>query len=177
MKNDLRKEIALEKGVTAFISSNVLTVKGPKGEVKREFVHPRISMTVEDNKIILQSPQGTKREKTLVCSFQSHIKNMVKGVQELYVYKLRVCSGHFPISAIVSGEDFIIKNFLGETISRKAKIIKGAQVKITGAEIVISSPDVEVAGQMAARIEQLCRITNRDLRVFQDGCYIIEKAN
>jgi len=176
MKKELRKEIELAEGITAQLNKGVLTIKGPKGEVQKSFLHTRVNISVEAKNIVVFVPLGTKKDKTILSSFVAHIKNMVKGVKEVYVYKLKVCSGHFPITATVSGEDFIVKNFLGESVSRKTKIIKGAEVKVNGAEVTVSSPSKEVAGQTAARIENLCRITNRDLRIFQDGIYMTQKA-
>ena len=113
----------------------------------------------------------------MLGSFESHIVNMVRGVQELYVYKLKICSGHFPMSVSVAGNEVIIKNFLGEAVPRKVDIMKGAEVKVNGEEIIVTSADIEVAGQTAAKIETACKITNRDRRIFQDGCYITQKAD
>ena len=76
----------------------------------------------------------------------------------------------------VSGEKFIVKNFLGEKIPREMKIKKGVNIKIAGDQILIESSDVEIAGNTASNIEQLVKISKRDLRVFQDGIYLIEKA-
>jgi len=177
MKNDLTREIELKSGVTAHLEGNLLRIKGKKGEISRVFLHPKIKISVESSKIVLFAPKSTKREKTMVGSFESHIQNMVQGVQEPYVYKLRICSGHFPMSVSVAGNELIIKNFLGEAVPRKVEIIKGAEVKVVGEEIVVSSADIEVAGQTAAKIESACRITNRDRRIFQDGCYITQKAD
>ena len=176
MKDDLRKEIELGVGVTAQVDGSALKVKGPKGEVSRAFLHPKVKVSIEGNKIVLFSAKATKREKTMIGSFRSHIRNMVQGVKEPYVYKLKICSGHFPMSVSVSGNEVVIKNFLGEAVPRKVEIMKGAEVKVTGEEITVKSCDVEVAGQTAARIESACRIVNRDRRIFQDGCYIVEKA-
>ncbi len=176
MKEELRKEIELGAGVTASIDNSILKVKGPKGEVKKNFLHPKVSLSVENNKIILCAQKATKREKTMVGSFKAHIKNMIQGVKEPYRYKLKICSGHFPMSVSVSGNEVVIKNFLGEAVPRKIKIMPGAEVKVNGEEILVFSSDVEMAGQTAARIESACRITNRDRRIFQDGCYIVEKA-
>ncbi|HLD40069.1 MAG TPA: 50S ribosomal protein L6 [Candidatus Nanoarchaeia archaeon] len=177
MKDDLRREIELKPGVTAQLQGSLLKIKGPKGEVSRVFLHPKINVSMEGNKIKLFAPKATKREKTMLGSFESHIVNMVQGVVEPYVYKLRICSGHFPMSVSVAGHEVVIKNFLGEAVPRKVEILKGAEVKINGEEIVVSSPDVEVAGQTAANIESICRVTNRDRRIFQDGCYITHKAD
>ena len=133
-------------------------------------------LKIEGNKIIFNVVKATKREKTLLGSFESHTKNMVQGVQEPFVYKLKICSGHFPMSVNVSGKEFVIKNFLGESVPRKLTLNEEAQVKVDGTEIIVTSTNKEIAGQTAASIETLCRITDRDRRIFQDGCYMIEKA-
>src|SRR3989344_13291 len=176
MKDDIIKEIVLEKGVTAEFSGGILKIKGPKGEVHRKLVVPKINLKIDSNKVIVSSIKGTKREKRIISSFASHIKNMISGVVENHVYKLKICSGHFPMNVSVSGDELIIKNFLGEAVPRRVKFISGVTVKIEGTEILVSSPNKEAAGQTAAKVEQLCRITNRDRRVFQDGCYIVTKS-
>jgi large subunit ribosomal protein L6 len=172
----LVKEINLDDGVTAELVSNILTINGPQGQVAKSFSYPGVTVKVAEGKIILSSPRASKREKKIIGSFQSHITNMVSGVQSAHVYKLKICSGHFPMNVSVSGEELIIKNFLGESVPRKVKLMPGATVKVEGVEITVTSPDKEAAGQTAAKIESLCRITNRDLRIFQDGCYITQKA-
>jgi len=77
----------------------------------------------------------------------------------------------------VSGNNFVVKNFLGEKHPRIVGIDSSTKVKITGTEVSIISPSRELAGMMAGRIEQLCRITNRDRRIFQDGIYIVKKPS
>lgn len=163
-------------GVSAQLSVASLKVKGPKGEAQRTFLHPKVNISLDGNKVVLEAPKGTKREKKMIGSFSSHIKNMIKGVQEPHLYKLKICSGHFPMNVTVSGQEFVIKNFLGESVPRKATLPKGVDVKISGTDITVSGADKELAGQAAAKIESLCRITNRDIRIFQDGCHITHKA-
>ena len=104
------------------------------------------------------------------------MKNMVKGVVEPFQYKVKICSGHFPMNVSMSGQELIVKNFLGEAVPRRIMMPEGTKVKVNGTEIDISSANKELAGQAASRIENLCRITNRDRRIFQDGLYITEKA-
>jgi large subunit ribosomal protein L6 len=176
MKEDIIKEIALVDGVSAIVKAGIVTIKGTKGEVTRKLIHPRITFEVQDNKLILKSLKSTKREKTLIGAFESHINNMVQGVQEHFVYTVKICSGHFPMNVQMSNRELIVKNFLGESVPRKVTISEGAEVKVNGDQITITSPNKEAAGQTAAKIESLCRITNRDKRIFQDGLYIIDKA-
>ncbi len=176
MKLDLTREITLGKGATAQLHGSVLTIKGPKGEVTRELRSPKITITLVDNKIVLTVQKATKREKTMIGTFEAHIANMVKGVEEPHLYKLKVCSGHFPMNVAISGKEFVIKNFLGEAVPRKVLIIPNVDVKVNGNDVTVSCPDIELAGRMASLIENLCRITNRDRRIFQDGCYMTEKT-
>jgi large subunit ribosomal protein L6 len=73
-------------------------------------------------------------------------------------------------------EVVVINNFMGEKVPRKAKILPGVEINIEGDIITISSFDKEKAGQSAANIELATRRSGFDKRVFQDGCYVIEKA-
>jgi large subunit ribosomal protein L6 len=176
MKVAITKEIEMTDGVTAQLANGVLTVKGPNGEASRALDHPKIKVTIENDKITLGVEKGGKREKTMVHTFAAHVGNLVSGVTEPHMYKLKICSGHFPISVEVSATEVVIKNFLGETVPRRVGIIHGSTVKLEGTEIIVTSPNKELAGQTAARIESACRISNRDKRIFQDGCYIINKS-
>jgi len=175
MKLDLKEECELGQDVTASLNGRDLTIKGPKGEVTRTFLHPRVLISV-GNSVVVESAKATKREKKMVASYTAHIKNMIKGVQEPFVYILKICSGHFPMNVSVSGDDFTVKNFLGESVPRKIKLLPGSSVKVDGTKITVCRVNKEIAGQNSARIENLCKITDRDLRIFQDGIYITEKA-
>ncbi len=176
MKETLKWDVELDSGVTATVEKAIVTVKGQKGEVARSFAHPKVQVSVGKGIISLNVAVATKREKTIVGTMYAHLNNMVKGVQHPHLYRLKICSGHFPMNVSVSGGEVIIKNFLGEVVPRKVAVVKGCEVKVDGTEIIITSPDKECAGQMASRLENACRITNRDRRIFQDGCYIIHKS-
>jgi len=176
MKEDIRKEVEFGEGVNVNLDRSTLKISASNGEVIRNLLHPKIQLSIDGNKIILEAKRATKREKTILGSFESHVKNMVIGVQEPHVYRLKICSGHFPMNVSMSGQELIIKNFLGESVPRKVLLSQDVKVKINGTEIEVKSPDKEVAGQSAAKIESLCKITGRDKRIFQDGCYIVHKA-
>ena len=100
----------------------------------------------------------------------------MKGANEGFVYRMKICSGHFPMNVSNTKEEFSVKNFLGEKVPRVLKIKPGVDVKIEGDAVIVESNSKELAGQTAANIEKLTKIKNRDLRVFQDGIYITEMA-
>ena len=130
----------------------------------------------EGNKIIIGHKKATKKEKKIINTTTAHIKNMIKGVQKKFEYKLKVVFSHFPITVELKGNEGIIKNFLGEKIPRKFKVIKGADVKIDKDIITVSSTDKEIAGKISADFERATWIRMRDRRIFQDGIFIISKA-
>ncbi len=100
---------------------------------------------------------------------------MFSGLQEEFVYKLEAANVHFPMTLKVDSGFLIITNFLGEKFPRKAKILHSVDVEVKGNLITISSHDKESAGQTAANIERATKVRDRDRRVFQDGCYIVER--
>jgi large subunit ribosomal protein L6 len=176
MRLDITEKIEIPEGVEVKIEAGTINIKGAKGEVNRKLLSPKVNITVEGKEIVVFAKKGTKREKKLIGTFKAHIKHMIKGAVEGHTYKLKVCSTHFPMTAEVKDGEFSVNNFLGESIPRKIKLKEGVDVKIEGDQITVESPDKEVAGQTAASIEQLCRITDKDKRIFQDGIYLIEKS-
>ena len=175
MKEDISLEIEIPEGVQVQLDGTI-KVTGPQGEVEKKLVHPRIKIKKTENKIVMESLKATKTEKKIVYAFRAHLKHMFSGVQEKHVYKIKICSGHFPMNVAVSNNQLIIKNFIGENTPRKLNLKPGVDVKVDGDHIIITSASKELAGQVAADIEQLTKVTNKDIRIFQDGCYIIEKA-
>lgn len=176
-EKNLKHEIELPEGLKAeYSEEGVLTIEGPQGKVTKILDHPKIEIKIEENKIKLTPKKFTKNEKILVNTFRGHVNNMIKGAQEQYTYKLKICSSHFPMTVTIDGDTLTIKNLFGEKVPRKAKILEGAKVQIEGEIITITSNNKEIAGQTAANMEQSTRITNRDRRVFADGLWITEKA-
>jgi large subunit ribosomal protein L6 len=105
------------------------------------------------------------------------MKNMIHGVQTPYTFKLKVCSGHFPMTVAYKNDKFEVKNFLGEKNPRHIKVKKGANIKINGPDITIESVDLEIAGTIASNMEGMTRKGTRDTRIFQDGIYITKKPS
>jgi len=170
------KEIEIPEGVQIEIDNNVVKVEGPKGKLERELSHPRVTIEKKDSKIVVRCELPKKAEKALVGTFAAHIRNMIKGVTEGFVYKMKVVYAHFPIKVSVRDEEVIIDNFLGEQYPRKAKIFGDVKVNVSKDDITIEGIDREKVGQTAANIERAVRVKNRDIRVFQDGIYITSKG-
>ena len=171
----LRKEIEIPEKVEVVIGETI-TIKGEKGENSKKLFYPTVEISKKDNKIVIEPKKFTKREKKIINTYVAHLNNMIKGVQEPYTYKVKVCSSHFPMSVSVNGNELIVKNFYGEKVPRRAAIVEGVNVKVNGEEIVLVGTNKESVGQTAANFEKSTRITNRDRRIFQDGLWITEKG-
>jgi len=175
-KKEIRAEIEIPEGVTVEINEGIVKAKGKAGEVVKKLFNPNVKISNEKNKVVIKASKLTKRERKLVNSFRAHIRNMLKGANEIYQYKLKICSGHFPMNVSVKDDEFVVKNFFGEKIPRAIKLKKGANVKVEGDIVIVESTDKEIAGQVAADIEQLVRRTKYDIRIFQDGIWIFERV-
>lgn len=170
-------KLSIPPGVTVTVTPQLYKVqmKGPKGEVSRQFQDKAVHLDVQDSVLSISAAQATKREKTRLGSIESHLRNMIKGVTQGHVYRMKICSGHFPMNAAVSGLDFSIKNFLGEKYPRVLRIRDGVMVKVNGQDVTVEGVSLEQVSQCAADIERLTIIQNRDRRIFQDGIYIVDK--
>jgi len=170
--------VEIPSTVNIKIKNKTVTVSGPNGTLIRDFRFAR-SISIEQKKdtINLFTYYPRKKEKSLIHTIASHIKNMVKGAQSNFIYKMKVVYAHFPMTVKVEGKTISIENFLGERAPRKAKVY-GEKTKITveGDDVIIESPFIEAAGQTAANIQLACKIKNKDPRVFQDGVYLYYKG-
>jgi large subunit ribosomal protein L6 len=184
-----KMEKAKKKGTLQTLQANVeipdncefkrenqsITVKGPKGEITRILSDKQVKIAKNDKELILTYDKITQREKKNLFTTAAHMRNMIRGVQEGFTYKLKICSGHFPMSVALKGNVFEIKNFIGEKVPRTLKIKPGVDVKIDGDIVTVYAIDKEMAGLTAGAIEKLTRRPGFDKRIFQDGIYITEK--
>src|SRR5580698_9516193 len=76
--------VNLPKGVTATVASNnLVTVKGPKGELKLK-VDPDMKVAIADGVVTVERPTENKRHKSMHGLYRALINNMVTGTTEGY---------------------------------------------------------------------------------------------
>jgi large subunit ribosomal protein L6 len=173
--------LPIPDGVDASVDHLELTVEGPEGGVRRRLWFPDVSVAVEETDegeaVFISAAEEDARIRATIGTFESHVENMFHGVTEGWEYEMEVFYSHFPMQVSTDDGDVVIENFLGERAPRRTPIHGDTAVAVDGEQITLSGPDIEAVGQTAADIEQLTRINDKDVRVFQDGVYITDKPN
>ena len=167
--------VEIPEGVNAELEGRLVTIRGEKGELIRDFAHAPISIQLTGNIITVQASWPRKKEAALVGTVRSHIQNMIKGVTKGFTYKMKIVFSHFPITVKIQGKTFTINNFTGERSPRNAKIMGNTTLIINGDDIIIQGIDLEDVSQTAANIQNSTKIRNKDPRVFLDGIYVFEQ--
>ncbi|MGC8496556.1 MAG: 50S ribosomal protein L6 [Thermoplasmata archaeon] len=173
---EIKYSIDLPDKVTASYTDSILSIKGPKGSIAREFKDNDIKLSMAGKKIELYVKLPKRKQYSLIGTWRAHINNMIKGVTEGFEYSLKVLYAHFPIKVTVKENHVLIENFLGEKTARSAEILEGVKVTLKGDILTVSGIDIEKVGQTAANIEIATKIRRFDPRVFQDGIYITNKG-
>ncbi len=173
----MKGEYEIPDGVEVRVSGKTVTVKGPLGQLERDFSKmPLVSFRVEGNKIFVETDGDRKRHKMMLNTALAHVKNMITGVTKGYRYRLEVVHVHFPIRVRLQGDEIIVENFLGEKTPRVTRKHGDVTVKIQGKEITVEGINIEHVGQTAANIEQVTRVRSKDRRIFRDGIYLTERG-
>jgi large subunit ribosomal protein L6 len=160
--NIIEAEVEIPGTVQLNLDGKKVTITGSKGKIEKNFL-----------RIKVENPR--KAEAALVGTISAHVKNMIKGVTEGYVYKMKIVFVHFPMTVKVQGKKIIIENFVGERKPRTTDIVGETKVTIKGDDITIEGTDLNEVSQTAANIQTATKIRNKDLRKFLDGIYVYSK--
>jgi large subunit ribosomal protein L6 len=138
-----------EKTETTF-NGGVFAVKGPKGSLERIF-RSDVTITLGDKNISLTITKENKQTKALWGTYASHIKNMIKGVNEGFEKKL-ILEG-VGYKSQVTGNKLIMA--LGFSHPVEVEIPVGLTVKAEKNNLTIAGIDKELVGSFAAKIRDL----------------------
>jgi large subunit ribosomal protein L9e len=72
--------VKIPKGVSVKVNARVVTIKGPRGKLRRDFRHLAMDLYMTNRKkLVVEKWFGTKKEIAAVRTVCSHIDNMIKG--------------------------------------------------------------------------------------------------
>ena len=174
------RSIAIPEGVDVSIKARTVTVTGPRGTLTRDFKHIQMDLKkIGKSSVRVDIWFATRKQLACVRTICSHIDNMMVGVTQGFIYKMRFVYSHFPINVSLTGNTVEIRNFLGEKRVRKVELLEGvkyvrsADVKD---QIELSGNDIALVSLTAAKIQQATNVRHKDLRKFLDGIYVSEKG-
>ena len=118
--------VAIPAGVTVNVADGVISVKGPKGELKQSF-HNEIDIKVEGTEVILTAKDDSKQTNAYHGLYRSLLNNMVKGVTDGFSKTLIITGVGF--RAEVKGKELVMN--LGDSSDFIAMIPDGLTVTAT----------------------------------------------
>ncbi|KAG9006639.1 hypothetical protein FRB94_000565 [Tulasnella sp. JGI-2019a] len=190
MRDVLQTEtVVIPKGVTAHVDARIVTITGPRGKLVRDLHHISMDIRLINSKKADKLPiihlavwNGVRKHVACLRTIKSGIENMIKGVTQGFLYRMRLVYAHFPINCIIpkDGRSVEIRNFLGEKIVRRVDMLEGVTISESGPErkdeLILQGNDINNVSQSAASIKGSCLVRNKDIRKFLDGIYVSEKA-
>ena len=144
-----KKPVTVPANVTVTIADgNVVTVKGPKGELTRAF-HPDMILKLEGNVLSVERPSEEHLHKSLHGLTRTLLNNMVEGVEKGFSKELEVNGVGYRVEK--KGNQLVMRlGFSHEVIMDE---IPGINIEVPGPnKIIIHGSDKQVVGQFAAEV-------------------------
>lgn len=145
-----KKPIFIPEKVEVKIEGHKITVKGPKGELSKEFPW-EIKVELKEGKIFVSPKIETKKTKAFWGTWRQIIFNMIEGVVSGFEKKLEVEGLGY--KAVMEGENLLL--YVG--FANPIKITPPPTIKISAEKniITVSGIDKELVGQVAAKIRKV----------------------
>jgi len=150
-----KKPIAVPKGVTVTVKDGVVTVKGPKGELKQE-VDRDITIEVSETEINVTRPTDQIRHRAMHGLYRSLLANLVKGVTEGFKKELELVGVGFK----AANQGNVLDLALGYSHNIIFEVPSELKVSTTtekgqNPKIFLEGYDKQLLGQVAAKLRSL----------------------
>lgn len=146
-----RKPIQVPNGVSINLDNTVITVKGPKGTLSREF-HKEMQVNVTETEILVERPSDNKLHRSLHGTTRSIIANMVSGVTEGFSKNLELVGVGYRASK--SGDKIVLN--VGYSHPVEIAPDNGIEFEVpANTKITVRGIDKELVGATAAKIRSV----------------------
>ena len=142
--------VQIPDSVTLEIKGNVVTAKGPKGELAVN-IDPEITIEQKDGNLHVLRPSDEKTYRAMHGLYRALIANMIQGITEGYEKRLEVIGVGF--RALMNGKNIVLSVGLShDTVIKPPEEIEFAVEKNV---IIVRGINKQVVGQVAAKIRSL----------------------
>lgn len=146
-----KKPVVVPNGVTVTVTPEIITVKGPKGELS-EKMFPGISVEVIDGHVNVARKSDAPQDRAAHGLIRSLVNNMVIGVTDGFEKKLELVGTGYRVAA--KGASLSLS--LGYSHPVEVDAVPGISFKVEGNnKITISGSNKYMVGQVAAKIREL----------------------
>ena len=142
-----KKPIPIPKDVKVDLKGDLLTVKGPKGNLQRK-MDPNVQIQTDTDQIVLTVQAETKKSKSLHGLYRALVSNMVIGVSQGFERALEIVGVGY--RAEMSGKTMVLH--LGYSHPINYPLPEGVEAKVEKTKITLAAIDKEVLGRVAAKI-------------------------
>lgn len=142
------KPVVVPNGVTVAQNGLTVTVKGPKGELTREF-SPNITLNIEEGVVTLSRPNDSKENKTLHGTMRANLNNMVVGVNEGFEKALELIGVGY--RAQLQGKKLVLNVGYSHPVEFEAP--EGVTIEVpSNTSVIVKGSNKEVVGELAANV-------------------------
>lgn len=146
-----QRPIPLPSGVQAQVTDNTVTIKGPKGELRR-VVHSELSVKLENNHLTVVRPSDDKRHKALQGTTRTVLRNMVDGVARGFSKSLEIQGVGYKAEPQAGG----VRLLVGFSHPVVYQAPPGIKILVENNVILkIEGADKELVGQVAAELRKI----------------------
>jgi large subunit ribosomal protein L6 len=146
-----KKPIEIPTGVTITINGDVVTVKGPKGELTRSF-NSDIEIKMEENVINLSRPSESKEHRSIHGTTRSLLANMVEGVSKGFEKSLELIGVGY--RAQKQGKKLVLNVGYSHPVEFEPE--EGVEVEVpSNTKVIVKGINKERVGALAANIRQV----------------------
>ena len=146
-----KRKLEIPTGVTVTVNENVVSVKGPKGELNLT-LHDGLTVTVEENGLTVNCDKVDKQSRSMYGTTNALISNMITGVNKGYEKGLEIIGVGYRFQ--VKGKELEVT--AGKSHKDLVKIPEGLTVEqVSNTEITIKGISKELVGEFAAKVRKL----------------------
>jgi len=173
----MKETIEFNEPIKVSVEEQTVTLSAGDKTEKKKFRCKNVDFSVDGNRLVLEGHNDKKKTSSIINTVKKHVLNLAFGLETGYEYHMKVVFSHFPMNIQLAGNELVINNFAGGKKPRKASVVgANTTVEVKGKDIIITGSNKEHVGQTAANFEKATVIRKKDLRIFQDGIYLVTKG-
>ena len=140
--------ISIPTGVTVTLKDNVVTVKGPKGELTYTF-NQNISLEQREGEVVFTRPDDSKENKTIHGTTRAVFNNMVVGVTDGFQKELELIGVGY--RAQLQGKKLVLNVGYSHPVEFTPE--EGIEIEVpSNTKVIVKGYDKQKVGELAANI-------------------------